>query len=370
MDQTIFSTGHEVPNMNVLFLNIYSIKTVLKYLNTGNGHSAHLWGYDYFSQHAHVQYVNINKKINKLVQKIQLNKLIGDIYQELQVVPKRKKIDLIITGNINNIWGLGYLRRFMRFPPIIAILHSMPQRNSWFYRTFMRTHCNGIDKIVCITKKDYHYLQYILKLPLEKIHYIQWAANIDDYDKIISSCRGDFRNKRKYIVSIGWSKRDYNTLINAFLGTNIQDLDLRIFCNGINIDYYKNKQLKVISEWVDFKYCVREYRDAEFVVVPLEKSNRTLGLTSLYDAMAMGKAVIITKNSGIDIDVEKEKVGLWVNPNDIEDMKRKILFFAENPLVAKQYGYNGREYLKKKHNYTMFCKELYKVAKSTVNSNN
>jgi phosphoribosylcarboxyaminoimidazole (NCAIR) mutase len=59
------------------------------------------------------------------------------------------------------------------------------------------------------------------------------------------------------------------------------------------------------------------YLTARVIAIPLEKSDVSLaGLTSLVDAMAIGRPVIMTRNPFIDLDIEAQGIGRWVEPGD------------------------------------------------------
>ena len=168
-------------------------------------------------------------------------------------------------------------------------------------------------------------------------------------------------------ISSAWGKsdRDYPTLVNAFGQMNRDNIYLRIYCGGSGFKMEGHKNITIIHELVKFKDSIKIYNNAEFVVVPLINRDRTLGITSMYDAMAMSKALIISRNSGIDIDFEKEKMGLWVEPGDTRDLKEKMLFLLDNPDLCRQFGQNGKRYLDEKYNYQKFCEQLYTLAKTT-----
>ena len=50
----------------------------------------------------------------------------------------------------------------------------------------------------------------------------------------------------------------------------------------------------------------------------------TCGYTECLEAMAMGKPVIMTKSGCLDLNLEKEGVGLYVNPKDAEDWVKRL----------------------------------------------
>lgn len=349
--------------MRVLYLNDYSIEKTHKGVKAGLDHAAHLWGYDYFLEREDTQFIPVNQKIFSLLKRFCIHRVFGDIYREAKILSRRNTADLIIAANINIIWGLAYLKKVMDLPLLIGILHSLPSHRNPLYRMFMRNQLSGIDKIVCIARKDYIFLKNELKLPPEKISYIPWAANPEDYDRISAGLMHEPPPEDKYVISMGKSGRDYRTLVEAFTKIRRAGLVLKIYCGGSAFEAKTGKDVIINRDFINFKDSIREYKNAEFVVIPLIKTERTLGLTSLFDAMAMEKPFIITRNASIDIDVEKEKIGLWVDPCDADDLREKMLFLLDNPLLAQEYGRNGRNYLEEQYNYRRFCERLYEAAK-------
>ena len=52
--------------------------------------------------------------------------------------------------------------------------------------------------------------------------------------------------------------------------------------------------------------------------------NDTCGFTEMLEAMSMGKPILMTNSGCLDIDIEKEEIGLYVNPGDATDWIKKI----------------------------------------------
>ena len=66
------------------------------------------------------------------------------------------------------------------------------------------------------------------------------------------------------------------------------------------------------------------YAEFSFVVVPLYETDFQAGVTTILEAMAMGKAVIVTKTIG-QVDVVVDGVtGFMVAPGDVAGMRRAI----------------------------------------------
>lgn len=107
------------------------------------------------------------------------------------------------------------------------------------------------------------------------------------------------------------------------------------------------------------------YASSHFVVVPLHKTGDSVGSSAILEAMAMGKAVIVTGTCGqIDVlrdprdDGRRPIVREWwpgfaemlgklltlfyVRPHDPEDLSDRIQYLLDHPEVAAEMGRNGR----------------------------
>ena len=82
---------------------------------------------------------------------------------------------------------------------------------------------------------------------------------------------------------------------------------------------------------------------ARVIAIPLDDSPFSLaGLTSLVDAMAIGRPVIMTRNPFIDLDIEAEGIGRWVAPGDVEGWAEALRWFEQNPDASRAMGHRAR----------------------------
>jgi glycosyltransferase involved in cell wall biosynthesis len=90
-----------------------------------------------------------------------------------------------------------------------------------------------------------------------------------------------------------------------------------------------------------------------------------IGLTSLLDALALGKAVIMTQYSHINIDIEKEGIGLWVMPGDVAGWRKAISYLLENPNETQEMGKRARLLCEQKYNLDLFSQEIARIINQT-----
>ena len=97
------------------------------------------------------------------------------------------------------------------------------------------------------------------------------------------------------------------------------------------------------------KFAVKKEQGIDFVVMPLEDVDFDAGVTSITEAMAMGKAVIVTRNRG-QVDVVRDNVdGLYVPPRDPRALREAIEHLLTNPDEARRMGAAGRQAVLDRH---------------------
>jgi glycosyltransferase involved in cell wall biosynthesis len=100
------------------------------------------------------------------------------------------------------------------------------------------------------------------------------------------------------------------------------------------------------------------------VVTSTYELTRKFGfVTKIYDYFSVGIPVVGNDIGGWTKVIEKEKIGL-LSSNDPKDLAEKIIYFIDNPDMAYQYGKNGIEFLKTKHNIVNSAKNIINHIKS------
>lgn len=88
---------------------------------------------------------------------------------------------------------------------------------------------------------------------------------------------------------------------------------------------------------------------ADALLVPLKIQLTGAVPSKLYEAMAVGKPVILIAGGEAARIVEESECGLVVSPGDIASLAKAILFLKSNPQVARQMGENGRRIAVQNH---------------------
>ena len=168
--------------------------------------------------------------------------------------------------------------------------------------------------------------------------------------------------------------RDYKTLVEA-----VRDLPVRVELAIGNLNLSDSQQrsraaliqatlpAETLPDNVTYRMelpplALRElYARSRFVVMPLEDVNFDAGVTAITEAMAMGKAVVVTRAKG-QIDVIHEGVeGLYVPPNDPAALRDAIVHLLEHPEEAERMGNAGRAAVLERHALDDYCARVAQI---------
>ena len=197
-----------------------------------------------------------------------------------------------------------------------------------------------------------------MALPAQKLHVELQPVDEDFWQPEPMTASSDM------ICSVGCVTgfRDYATLVDAARGLPVQvklavgSLILSVADRQRRADSFHaaippSELPKNIEYRLDLPATTLRdlYARSRFVVMPLEEVDFDAGVTSITEAMAMGKAVVVTRNRG-QVDVVRDGVeGLYVPARDPRALREAITYLLENPSVAERMGAAGREAVLKRH---------------------
>jgi glycosyltransferase involved in cell wall biosynthesis len=177
-----------------------------------------------------------------------------------------------------------------------------------------------------------------------------------------------------YILGVGQQARDYDTLIAA-----VRDLPVKLVIAADSLWARRRREPWRADLPANVSVTTRDYvglRDlyagSAFVVVPLLESDVQHGITSIQEAMSMGKAVVVTRTRGQgDLVADPRALGrdglgrsttghfarlfapdrkdlhgatgLYVPPGDVVAMRSAIRRLLEDPKFAAELGTRGRD---------------------------
>jgi glycosyltransferase involved in cell wall biosynthesis len=172
-------------------------------------------------------------------------------------------------------------------------------------------------------------------------------------------------NVENRIVSAGLELRDYPTLIEAVRGL---DVDVRLAAASPWSKRRNETENRRLPPNVHARaYNYRELRDlyasARFVVVPLYETDFQAGVTTILEAMAMGKAVIASRTRGQREVIDDGVTGIYVPPGDSHALRTAITELLAAPERAAEIGANARRAIEGDKSLTLWTDRIETVVR-------
>jgi len=175
------------------------------------------------------------------------------------------------------------------------------------------------------------------------------------------------------ICSVGLEYRDYETLVEAVRGLPVELVIAAASHWSTHQGLASERPTPPNVRVASFDYAALRdlYAASLFVVVPLHDVENQAGITTILEAMAMGKAVVVSHTRG-QTDVVRDRrrasradasrptqpdwardlgapeetarahTGIYVRPGDPDELRRAITFLLVHPDQARAMGANGR----------------------------
>jgi len=195
-----------------------------------------------------------------------------------------------------------------------------------------------------------HYAHERLGVPGEKLHHVPqpvderfWRPVAEETGPVVAAAGSEARDYRTLIEAV----RELDVRVDVAVGTTVfqsgdvaQDLapSVRPLAEaGLPRNVELHQQL-------DHRALRRLYARSRAVVVPLHDVLFDAGVTSIAEAMAMGKPVVVTRSRG-QVDLVREgETGLYVPPGDPRALRAAIEHLVGDPREAERMGRAGRAF--------------------------
>ena len=201
--------------------------------------------------------------------------------------------------------------------------------------------------IICLSRDQERVLVDICGLPQEKVHRLALWLDHKFYDPQKVSAEQLY--DEAYGLSVGQESRDYETLHRAI---SAQPWPFRIIASGwspqgfsLAEGVYDTTNITVEKGGLSYVELRQRYAGSRVVVVPLHDVSYAAGVTSICEAMAMGKPVIASASPGV-IDYVRDGVsGIAVPVGDAEAMRQAITKLWNDPELCSRMGEYNRKWV-------------------------
>ena len=348
----------------VLVLNNYSFEEVWGEVKRQEKPNHHLYGINYFHRRGYeVEIIpfkssRLLQSINSLVSKIRLPMPVGDLDQQWSILQFLNKADLIYSPCQTQTHVLSYLRvlGLLKVPVVCLAHHPLNGgRVAWLREPFINWWIEGTDAFPSLSRKVADTINEISHQQ-GKSYPLPWGPDADFYAFTSPVGQG--------VVAAGRTGRDFETFGRAASQTSIPVHIICLHSVSKSFQHFGNNVRVTIEpdrDYMKYPELVEIYANSRALAIPLLPGENLCGLTSLMDALGMGKPVIMTRNPFIDLDIEAEGIGKWVEPGDIGGWVDAIQFFTENEEAALVMGQRARKLVEAGMNSITFADRIMDV---------
>lgn len=277
------------------------------------------WFFKYFDKKPQVDVVDISAP--KWIEKVE-NKIRFHFFQTLRILLKVNKYDLIFIHGSNSAMLLCALKRIfhLKMPPILDVdISSFHQAyTSGLIHRLSQFSSKAFDYMIYHTSSQYDYYKEYFPWLKDKCKFIPFGV---DYDYWKLKTYKDIPEKNQYIVCVGYRKRDWNTLLEAFGRSDISENLYLIGNPNIKCDNPKIKVLPFIPIDELMTYIV----NAKFSVVPLDDFNYSFGQMTLLQQMALGVSILAADVPAIRDYCNCSNGVMSYKPYDSSDLAQKLV---------------------------------------------
>jgi len=292
---------------------------------------------------------------------------------------RRSRYDVIITDGEHVGIPLALLLRLSRDRvEHITIGHRLSAPKKRMFFTLLRAD-ERMDRIIVHSRQQFDYAAAVLGIALTRLVLMPYQVDAGFWKP---SGGAD----EPLIVSAGLEYRDYATLFRAVAG-----LPVRVII-GASSPWSRHRTETTAPppnvELGTFDYiALRDlYQRASVVVVPLTEADNQAGVTTILEAMAVAKPVIVSQSLGqtdviedrrngerglprprrtsllrlvaYESGVNPEPTGFYVPPGDPAPLRRAISYLLDHPDERARLGTAGRRTVEKLLTVDLFAERV------------
>ncbi len=269
-----------------------------------------------------------------------------DVLRALQVMMLDRSATCIVPVFESGALALLVLRRLLRFKVPIA-LWDASVGDGWIWRRrVLSVVLPRLDWMFALSRLQKRFVQSHLRDPASAI--------------LLGYCvdelffQPDANEAERLILTVGDDPgRDYSTLLAACAPLDA-DVILKTG-HRFALPTGSAARFQVASGRLSFTELRGLYRKATIFVLPLHQTTHPSGITALFEAMATGKAVIVS-NTGVAADfVEDGVTGCLVPAGDAEALRVTIARLLDAPEERLRLGRAARRVIEKEMSMKSFA---------------
>ena len=294
-----------------------------------------------------------------------------------KVLTCRKRYDVLYATHSLGIEPIILLRALRLYRHPIVVWHHQPivTAKNPLRETLARLFYRGMDHMIFFSERLINDSLQSPKADPRRMTMVHWGADLEYYDSLprpIPRLRrvGEGRDatfpggsSEVGFISTGKELRDFETLLKAFHETG---LPLTLYAERKRQAYFEslhpqgNIDLHYGDRPIPHEIAQKVAR-SRCVCICCQRSNYTVGLTTVVEALALGLPILCTRNPQMPMDIEAEGCGFWLEVGDVAGWEEKLRYIASHPDEAEAMGKRGRALAERLYNAEQCGKEVANI---------
>lgn len=251
--------------------------------------------------------------------------------------------------------------------PHVLIAHNLTSaRKRGLHR--MTNVLRRFDAVICLSATQEAYLRDEAGLDAGRVHRV-WD-NVDE--QFFRPGAGDSA-QGEYLLAVGRENRDYATLVDAArrLGLPLTIVASSLWSRrGVGLDpdaLPPNVTLR--RDFVSYQELRTLYENARLVVVPLGPCDYAAGVNGVLEAMAMGKASLVTQTRGLSEYVQAGTTSRLVPPGDAAALAGAIQALWADEAARRALGARGRARIEREMGMDAYAARIASIVRHVLKEN-
>lgn len=328
------------------------------------------WFFRYFKEQPDVDVLDISSC--KWLESFEKNKFRFYIWQALKAIPKLNKYDLVIShgmqsGVVVSLWRRIFKTKAKHIVFDIGAFNSASE--SGMALKLMQHASRSIDGIIYHTSSQLQYYERFFSWIVNRSSFIRFGTDADfftEFDKsnVNSANYTSYEEDTPFCLCIGYSKRDWDTVIKAFQLAKAEKLILKMI--GHVDPAFENISGVEQVGYISIKELMNEIRRSKFGILPLKSYNYSYGQMTLMQQMAMGKCVITSQVPSLVDYVKNEETAVLYEPENYKQLAEMINKINENDLLRQRIGDSAKAYIQNECNEKVMARAVEKFIEEKV----
>ncbi len=310
------------------------------------------WFYRYFQDKPEVDVIDTSSF--RWLENFEKNKLRFYVWLAIRAIPKLNQYDLIVSHGMQSGVVVSLWRRLFhgKAKHIVFDIGSFASASeSGFALKLMQFASKSIDYVIYHTSSQVEYYKRFFPWIVDKSKFIRFGTDLDFFNPADLTKSED---ANKYIICVGYSKRDWDTVVQAY---TLLDTDIKLRLIG-HVDE-KFAGIKGVEQipFIPIKDLINQIYNALFCVLPLESFNYSYGQMTLMQQMALGKCVVAARVPSL-VDYVSDETAITYLPKSSMDLAEKLKLLIQNESIRIQISDGGRYYLQNNCNEKLMAGDI------------